>query len=488
MFAVAAHLGTGAFPRTHRILRQRQRRDTPYNKGRMTPKSNWINNRKDVSLGRWSRSSVLVETISKELYERASKVIPGGVTRPFRFFDPYPFYAKRAYGSKLVDFENREYTDYWEAHAALVLGHMHPATVNAVKEQLELGFHFGVCNEWEVRLAEQVTKLVPSVEMVAFNSSGTEANMYALKLARAYTKRNKVAKFEGHYHGNLESLFVATKWPQDGPDSAGHDPLSAENTVILPLHDADTAYKTIKKRQLACVIIELVTTSTCIPEEKEFAKGLEEVCKDTDTLLILDEVITGFRLAPGGAQEAFGVVPDLTTFGKAIGGGEFAVGAVGGRTEIMELMNQQKHPKRSDCVVQGGTYSGNPLAMHAGCAAAKIYEEGKLYAHINGLGAKLMKGLEDAINETGASARVTGYGSVVKIHFLKPGANVNDLKSLLANVDSGMDRKYFRHLISNGIFALTQGQVHFYLSLPHTEQEIDKLVSSTRDFLKSGGK
>ena len=412
-------------------------------------------------------------------------MIPGGVTRSFRFFDPYPFYAKKAYGSKLVDLEDREYTDYWEAHAALVLGHMHPAIVKAVKEQLELGFHFGVCNEWEVKLAEQVTKLVPGVNMVTFNNSGTEANMYALKLARACTKRNKIAKFEGHYHGNLEPLFVARNWPPNEPESAGHDPLSAKNTVVLPLHDADAAYKAIKKRQLACVIIELITSGTCIPEEKEFVKGLREVCDDTDTLLLFDEVITGFRLAPGGAQETFGVMPDLTTFGKAIGGGEFPIGAVGGRTEIMELMNQQKHPKRSECVNQGGTYSGNPLATRAGYEATKIYEERKLYAHIDGLGARLMKGLEDATNDTGVNARVTGYGSMAKIHFPRRGAKVKDLRSLLTNADSETERKFFRHLISNGIFALTQGQVHFHISLPHTEQEIDKLISTTRDFLKS---
>jgi glutamate-1-semialdehyde 2,1-aminomutase len=412
-------------------------------------------------------------------------VIPGGVTRPHRFFDPYPFYAKKAYGSRLVDLEGVEYSDFWEAHGALVLGHLHPAMVKAVKEQLELGFHLGICNEWEVKLAEQVARLVPGVKMITFNNSGTEANMYAMKLARAYTKRNKIGKFEGHYHGNLESLYVATSWPPDQPESAGHDPLSAKNTVVLPFHDADAAYKAIKKKQMACVIIELVTSGTCIPEEKEFIKGLKEVCKDTDTLLIFDEVITGFRVAPGGAQQAFGVVPDLTTFGKAIGGGEFPVGAVGGRTEIMELMNHQKHPKRSECVAQGGTYSGNPLVMRAGYETTKIYEEGKLYAHIDGLGTKLMKGLESAINDAGANARVTGYSSEAKVHFPKRGAKVKDLRSLLMNADSGTEKRFFRHLISNGIFALTQGQVHFYISLPHTEQEIDKLISTTSNFLRS---
>ncbi|MGD0550981.1 MAG: aminotransferase class III-fold pyridoxal phosphate-dependent enzyme [Candidatus Bathyarchaeia archaeon] len=428
---------------------------------------------------------MLVKTISHELYQRALKVIPGGVTRSFRFFEPYPFYGKKAYGSKLVDQEDRVYTDYWQAHGALVLGHMHPAIIKAVKEQLELGFHWGVCNEWEVKLAEQVVKLVPGVKMITFNNSGTEADMYAMKLARAYTKRAKIGKFEGHYHGNSEALYVATGWPSDEPDSAGHDPLSAKNTVVLPFRDADAAYKAIKKKEMACVVMELVTGGTTIPEEKEFVKGLREVCDDTDTLLIFDEVITGFRLAPGGGQEAFGVIPDLTVFGKAIGGGEFPVGAVGGRTEIMELMSSQKHPKKSECVAQGGTYSGNPLVMRAGYEATKIYEERKLYAHIDRLGAKLMKGLEEAVEDTGANARVTGYGSKVKIHFPKRGSKVNDMKSLVINRDTEIEKRYFGQLISNRIFALTQGMVHFSISLPHTEQEIDDLISATRSFLKS---
>jgi glutamate-1-semialdehyde 2,1-aminomutase len=431
---------------------------------------------------------VLVKTISQELYQRAVRVIPGGVTRSFRFFEPYPFYGKKAYGSKLVDQEDRVYTDYWQAHGALVLGHMHPAVVKAVREQLELGFHWGVCNEWEVKLAEQVAKLVPGVKMITFNNSGTEANMHAIKLARAYTKRDKISKFQGHFHGVLEPLFVGGSWPANEPDSAGHDPLSAKNTVVLPFRDADAAYKAIKKKELACVVMELVTGGTTIPEEKEFVKGLREVCDDTDTLLIFDEVITGFRLAPGGGQEAFGVIPDLTTFGKAIGGGEFPVGAVGGRTEIMELMSAQKHPRKSECVAQGGTYSGNPLVMRAGYEATKIYEVRKLYAHIDRLGAKLMKGLEEAVKDSGANARVTGYGSKVKIHFPKRGSKVNDMKSLIINRDTETEKRYFAHLISNKIFALTQGMVHFYISLPHTEQEIDDLISATRSFLKSVGK
>jgi len=422
------------------------------------------------------------------MYERATRVIPAGVTRPLRYFEPYPFYAKKAYGSSLVDFEDNVYADFWMGHGALILGHMHPAIVDAVKEQLQLGFHFGVCNEWEVKLAEQVTRLVPSVKMITFNNSGTEANLHAIKLARAYTKRDKIGKLAGHFHGVLEPLFVGGGWPTEEPESAGHDPLSAKNTVVLPTGDPDAIYQTIKKEQMACVILELVVGGPSVPADKEFVRGLREVCNDTQTLLIFDEVITGFRLAPGGAQEAYEVTPDLTTFGKAIGGGEFPVGAVGGREDVMELMNHLKHPKKSEHVVRGGTYVGNPLIMRAGYEATKLYEKGDVYRHINRLGSKLIKGLQDAVQDTRANAHVTGYGSIAKVHLLKHKIQKKDLKSLITNADQQAEKNYFRQLLTRGILAMTPSEVHFYVSLPHTEEEIEKTLTATEDFLRSDRK
>lgn len=428
--------------------------------------------------------SQLVKRISQQLFERAKKVIPGGATRPFRAWDPYPFYGKKAYGSKLEDVEGNVYTDFWMAHGAEVLGHLHPAVVKATKEQCELGFHLGVCNEWEVRLAEQVCKLVPSVKMITFNNSGTEAILHAVKLARAYTKRAKIAKFEWGFHGYIESLHTSCYGPAGGPDSAGHDPLSQKNTVVLPLHDASASHKAIKRRDLACVWLETFPSAYTIPEDKEFVRGLREVCSDTDTLLILDEVVTGFRTNAGGTQAEYGVTPDLTTFGKALAGGEFPVGAVGGRSEIMELMDVGKHPG-SQSVYQGGTYAGNSLAMHAGYEATKVYEEGSMYPRMNGLGERLLKGLEGAIEETHANARVTGYKSTATIHFLRAGAKVTDARSLLLSVDKEMEKKYFKYLLSKGILAMTPSLPHFYVTFPHTNQEIDSVILATREFLKS---
>ena len=427
----------------------------------------------------------MANVTSEELYKRAFKVIPGGVTRPLRYFAPHPFYAERAEGSKLVDFEGNTYSDFWMGHGALVLGHMHPAIVEATKKQLELGFHLGVCNEWEMKLAEQVAKLVPSVDEVAFNNSGNEANLHALKLARAYTKRQKIGKFEGMFHGVLEPLFVGTSWPVTESESAGHDPLSRKNTILLATENPDETYRTIKKRKLACVITELVVGGATIPADQEFIKGLREVCDETDTVLIFDEVITGFRLAPGGAQEAFDVTPDLTTFGKAIGGGEFPVGAVGGKKEIMELMNPLSHPKRSQLVMRGGTYVGNPLVTRAGYEATLLYEKGEFYTHINELGAKLRKGLQGAVDSTKTAAQVTGYGSMSKLHLLKKPVRKPSLKSLVTNSDHTMENKYFRYLLSKGLLAMTADQVHSYISVPHNEDEINRLITATEEFLKS---
>jgi len=421
---------------------------------------------------------------SERWFERAKKVIPGGAMRSFRTYAPYPFYGRNGRGSKLYDIEGNEYTDYWMAHGAEVLGHLHPAVVKAVKEQAELGFHLGTCNPYEVQLAEYVTRLVPSVEKISFFNGGTEALMHSLKLVRAFTKRDKVAKFEGHYHSVVEGLYAATGFPPNAPDSAGHDPLSQKNLVVLPLHDADAAYKALRKKDLAALYIEMTTSGSCVAEEKEMVKGLREVCDETDTILMLDEIVTGFRFAAGGAQELYGIKPDLNTFGKAIAGGELPVGAVGGRADIMDWMDATKHPG-SKGVVQGGTYDGNSLVMHTGVEAMKVYEEGSMYPRMNRLGDKLIAGLEDAIDETHANACVTGLHSVVKLHFPKPGTKMSNVREVLTNADIPTENRYFKYLLSKGIVAFMPSQVHFYVTYPHNEREIETLISESREFLKT---
>ncbi|MBS7646519.1 aminotransferase class III-fold pyridoxal phosphate-dependent enzyme [Candidatus Bathyarchaeota archaeon] len=256
---------------------------------------------------------------SRILYERARKVLPAGVSYAIRHFDPYPFYVARAKGGKLYDVDGNEYVDFWLGHTTHILGHSPPAVIKAVREQLEKGIHYGTAHELEIALAEQVTKMMPSAEMVRFTNSGTEANMYAVRLARAYTGRVKIAKFEGGWHGGYDALHKAVKPPYDLPESAGLTLGALDDTLVLPFNDIEGVKERLKgvEDKVAAVIIEPVLgAGGAIPVEKEFLRELREFCDQHGILLIVDEVITGFRLAPGGVQQYFGVRPDLTVLGK----------------------------------------------------------------------------------------------------------------------------------------------------------------------------
>ena len=422
---------------------------------------------------------------AESLYKEAVKVIPAGVTRPFRFFDPYPIYVERAKGKWLYDVDGNRYVDYWMGHGALVLGHMHESVVNAVKEMLERGFHFGLCHEWEVKLAKEIVKAVPSAEMVRFTNSGTEANIHAIRLARAYTRRLKVVKITGGWHGVCEPLDVAVSPPFEELESAGIDPNTIKNTISIPFNDVEAAEKVLKGEDVACIVIEPVMGGESIPADPDFLRCLRELCDETGTLLVFDEVITGFRLALGGAQEVYGVKPDLTTLGKAVGGGEVPVGALCGREDVMELMDHLKHPGKSNHVKQGGTYSANPLATRLGYEALKVYEKGEVYKHINWLGDKARKELEEILNGLKVPVYVTGMGSMFKIHFTK--VKPKNAKEAANKWDPRVESEFFRFLISKGILAMTQSNVHFYVSLPHEKEDIEKLLATVEEFVRWKG-
>ena len=420
------------------------------------------------------------------LYERAKRVLPAGVTYMIRHLEPYPFYVTRASGSRVYDVDQNEYIDYWMGHGALVLGHRHPAVMEAVRRQLDLGFHFGLCHEWEVRLAERVVRMVPSAQMVRFTNSGTEANMYAVRLARAYTKRVKIGKFEGGWHGGYDALHKGVKCPLEQPDSAGLAEGALRDTVVLPFNDLDGVTRAVKGLELACIIVEPVQgAGGFLPAEGAFLTGLRELCDETGALLVFDEVITGFRLAPGGAQELYGVLPDITVLGKALGGGELPIGAFCSSAEIMELVDHLKHPDKSEMSFHGGTYSGNPLVMRAGCAALKEYERGHVYRHIDELGERARRALEDIIEDTGADAHVTGVGSMLAIHFTKE--KPKDVRSANKPKDVEATRRYRDYLVANGIAVMSYAFPHFFISLPHSGEDIDKLLSVTERFLRATG-
>jgi glutamate-1-semialdehyde 2,1-aminomutase len=415
---------------------------------------------------------------SRALYERAKKVLPAGVSYGIRYFEPYPFFTARAKGSKLYDVDNNEYVDFWLGHTALILGHSPPAVVKAVKKQLDNGTIYGTSHELEIALAEQVAKMVPSAQMTRFTNSGTEANMYAIRLARAYTGRDKIVKFEGGWHGGYDALHTGVKYPFNIPESAGLTHGSLQDTIVLPYNDLAGVKTKLKNENVASITIEPVLGSGgCIPAEKEFLQGLREYCDEKNVLLIFDEVITGFRLAPGGGQQYYGVTPDVTVFGKILGGG-FPVGAFCGRREIMERMNSQKY-KRPEYAFHGGTFTANPITTTAGLATLKILEDGLLINQLNRLGDRIRKELGDIFARNNIEARITGAGSLFNVHFIKEKLrNASDA----AKADKTKLLSYNLALIANGIFLLPTH--NGALSTVHTKGDVEKLFSETEKYAK----
>jgi len=417
---------------------------------------------------------------SKVLYERAKKVLPAGVSYGIRFFEPYPFYTAKAKGSKLYDVDGNEYIDFWLGHTALILGHSPKPVLDAVKKQLENGTHYGTCHELEIALAEQVAKMVPNVDMVRFTNSGTEANMYAVRLARAYTKKRKIAKFEGGWHGGYDTLHISVKYPFNIPESAGLTSGALQDTIVLPFNNIDGVRRKVKNNDdVAAIIIEpILGAGGGVPAEREFLKGLRELCDEKDILLIFDEVITGFRLAPGGAQQHFGVNSDITVFGKILGGG-FPVGAFCGRKEIMEKLDTTVY-ERPNYAFHGGTFAANPITMTAGLTTLKILEDGKLIRKLNAIGGKIREELRTIFEKNEFDVQVTGEGSLFNVHFTK-----EEIKD--ANTVFRADRKklldYNLYLIANGTFFLPTH--NGALSTAHSKSDIEKLFLETEKYAKN---
>jgi glutamate-1-semialdehyde 2,1-aminomutase len=419
---------------------------------------------------------------SRGLYERARRVLPAGVSYGLRYFEPYPFYTVRARGCKLYDVDGNEYVDFWLGHGALILGHSPPAVVEAVKRQLENGTHYGTSHELEIKLAEQVARMVPNAEMVRFTNSGTEASMYATRLARAYTGRSKIAKFEGGWHGGYDALHVSVKYPFNVPESAGITSGALQDTIVLPFNDLDGVKEKLKNEEVASVMLEPVLgAGGAIPAEKEFLEGLREFCDEKGILLVFDEVITGFRLAPGGAQQYYGVASDVTVFGKILGGG-FPVGAFCGRREIMERLDTRLY-ERPRYSFHGGTFAANPITMTAGSATLKILEDGRLISGLNRLGDKTRGQLREIFEANGVEVQVTGASSLFNTHFTRE--EVKD-----ANAAFRADRKklveYDLDLIADGVFFLPTHTKA--LSTAHSEADMEKMLSETEEYAKRHSK
>jgi glutamate-1-semialdehyde 2,1-aminomutase len=416
---------------------------------------------------------------SKELYRRALKVIPGGVSHNIRFFPPYPFYTVKAKGSKMWDVDGNVYTDYWMGHMALILGHSPEYVVKRIREQIENGFHFGTVNPYALELAEAIQRNLPSAEMVRLGCSGTEATMYAVRLARAYTGKRIVVKAEGGWHGGNPILHKAVSMPYDKPDSLGILEEEQRFTRTIPVNDVEGSEAVFNecRGDLACVIIEPVIGSGCIPLDRDYLLYLREVCDRYNAVLIFDEVITGFRLGLSSAQGFYGVKPDLTTLGKIIGGG-FPIGAVAGISEILKLADLTSGRKWERCWIGGGTFSCNPMSSIAGLATIEFLEKNadQVYGKINRLGEEARKGIDKALSGLkGLNAKTTGIGSLLLTHFLKEGEDVKSPRDRL-KTDLEAQRNFYIALITHGVFFLP-GHAGA-ISYAHTEEEIKHLIEA----------
>jgi glutamate-1-semialdehyde 2,1-aminomutase len=358
---------------------------------------------------------------SKSLFQRAQKILPGGVNSPVRAFKSVglsPVFIHRANGSKLWDVDGNMYIDYVGSWGPMLLGHAHPEVTEKVREAVEGGLSFGAPTEMEVEIAELICRMVPSIDVVRMVNSGTEATMSAVRLARAYTKREKIIKFEGNYHGHADSFLIKAgsgALTLGSPDSPGVTKGTAKDTLIARFNDIASVRELFdnNKDEIAAVILEpVVGNMGCVPPENGFLQKIRDLCTEHKSVLIFDEVMTGFRLAPGGAQERFGVTPDLTTLGKIIGGG-MPVGAYGGKREIMEMIAP------AGPVYQAGTLSGNPIAMTSGYAMLEYIKNNAeiLYDELEQKGAAIEDGVTTLIRNNRYPVTVNRVGSMFTLFF-----------------------------------------------------------------------
>lgn len=420
---------------------------------------------------------------SKLLFDRATGCIPGGVNSPVRAgkavgIDP-PFIA-RADGALLWDADGNEYIDYVCSWGPMILGHSHTEVVQALEESLRLGTSYGAPTEREVEMAETIVEMVPSIEMVRMVNSGTEATMSAIRLARGYTGREKIVKFDGCYHGHADSLLVSAGSGVATlgiPGSPGVPQDLARQTISLPFNDLEPVGKAFQKfgPEIAAVIVEPIPGNMgVIVPQQEFLDGLSQITREHGSLLIFDEVITGFRVAPGGAQELFGIMPDLTCLGKIIGGG-LPVGAYGGKKNIMSKMAPEGD------IYQAGTLSGNPLAMAAGLATLRILKKGDIYKELEDKASMLFLGLEEAARAAGIPSVINRIGSMGTLFFRAD--PVTDFETARAS-DQDLFKGYYKRMLEQGIYLAPSPFEASFVSTAHTQEMIRKTIKCAENALQ----
>jgi len=423
-------------------------------------------------------------TKSISSFEKSQKYIPGGVNSPVRAFRAVggnPLFIKRGKGSKIYDIDGNEYIDYVCSWGPLILGHAHPKVVEAIQNAAENGTSYGAPTELETQLAEMIVRAFPSIDLVRMVSSGTEAAMSAIRLARGYTQRDKIIKVEGCYHGHADCLLVKAGSGAATfgvPDSAGVPSDFAQHTITVPFNDVEAVRTAIQQNQgqVACVILEPVGGNMgVVPPMDGYLAEIREITAQNDVVLIFDEVITGFRVAFGGAQELYGVTPDMTCLGKIIGGG-MPVGAYGGKQEIMECIA----PLGS--VYQAGTLSGNPLAMSAGIAALKVLSEPGVYETLENRSNTLAEGLAETTKAAGVDACHTRVGSMLSLFFTSE--QVVDYTTAKTS-DTDKFAAYFGGLLERGIYIAPSQFEAGFVSLAHSDDDIQTTIRSASEVLQS---
>lgn len=437
---------------------------------------------------------------SYQMHQQAKKVIPGGVTANIKYFAPYPIFMEKGAGSRLYDVDGNEYIDYLLCYGALILGHGHPAVVEAVQKQLsEHGTTvFGAPHRLELELAEKLASHFPGMEMFRFTNSGLEATLLAVRLAKAYTGKTKIGKFEGHYHGGYNEVLFSVnprvdkagdpREPKPVPDSKGLSPQDRENTVILPFNDLEAVENILRKHQssMAAVILE-PAQGGFIPPEPDFIKGLRKITRELNIMLIFDEVKTGYRLGIGGAQSVYQVLPDITALGKVLGGG-FPVGAVGAGKELMELMAPDrgrdifaagKSDNKGEILFHSGTYNGHPMVLAAGLATIQVLEQNNVMEKLLHNTDHLRASLEKLYEHYGIPMKTVGAGSIFNIVMTdKEVKNYRDLQKSNIRLREKIDLE----LLQLGVY--TKPLNRYSLSVVHTEKDIQETLDAHEKAIK----
>ena len=410
--------------------------------------------------------------MSSTLFDRAKQIIPGGVNSPVRFYEPYPFFASYGKGSKIITKDHDTLIDYCLGYGAVILGHAFLDVINAVRTQLDKGNIFCVPTENEVRLVELIIELIPNIEMVRLMNTGSEATMHSIRLARAYTGKKKIVKFDGCYHGAYDYVLVNPGSSASTSSYDGNLVESMKQTLVVPYNDINALEKLVKQnKDIACIIIEpvLANMGLIIPED-EYLNKLRRLTEREGIILIFDEVVTGFRLSLGGASEYFGVMPDIMTLAKSIGNG-FPLSAIAGKKDIIELLS----PKGT--VFQGSTYAGNPISVTAGIATLEKLKEVKndLYPKLSRFSDTLSNGIKDHIRDLKLNARVNNISSMFQLFFtggqIKNASNVRQSNQVLY-------KRLFDELLKSGIFIPPSQFETCFISYSHDDDDIDRTIEA----------